>query len=53
MPSNKKVSQIHINRIEEVHKSCNNLTFGFDFVNNRAIFNNIKLHKGLGLNNRV
>ena len=44
MPSNKKVSQIHINRVEEVHKSCNNLTFGFDFVNNLAIFNNIKLY---------
>ena len=23
MPSNKKVSQIHINRVEEVHRSCN------------------------------
>ena len=44
MPSNKKVSQIHISRVEEVHKSCNNLTFGFDFVNNLAIFNSIKLY---------
>ena len=27
---------MHINKVEGVHRSCNNLTFGFDFVNNLA-----------------
>ena len=47
IPSNKNVSQRPKNKVERLHKSCKSLNFGFDFVNNLAIFNSIKLYMGV------